>query len=238
MKTKYNILSYFVLIIVIVIIILFGFLFPELKQILTPEFIRVFVLSFGFFAFIIYIILVSLAVPFNIPSTPIILAGGYIFGTISGFVLSLLGMIIGSTLAFYITRIGGKPLLEKLVDSHHISHFMKIFEKRGATAALLSYAVPVFPTDAVSLFLGLTNIRYRLFITLVLFGHIPRILIIILLGSDIHSGFSYRTIIVLIIALIYILIIVFREKIKKIIFNELGIFSKEMKLIESWFGGK
>jgi|TARA_Y100000310_G_scaffold234443_1_gene237393 uncharacterized membrane protein YdjX (TVP38/TMEM64 family) len=214
------------------------FIFPDLQKFASPEFIRFFVLSFGFFAFVAYVLLVTLAVPFNIPSTPVILAGGYIFGTVGGFLLSLLGMIIGSTLAFYITRLGGKPLLKRGVDPHHIKHFDTIFKKRGPTAALISYALPIFPTDAVSLFLGLTNMKYKLFFFLVLLGHIPRLLIIILLGSDLYTGFSMRTLIVLVAAIIFVLITIFREKIMRIFFAELRIFQKEVGIIESWIGLK
>src|SRR3989338_5638058 len=234
MRTKRHVLSYFILITIITFFLGMVFIFPNLQKFASPDFIRMFVLGFGFFAFIAYVLLVTLVVPFNIPSTPVILAGGYIFGTINGFLLSLLGMLIGSTFAFYITRLGGKPLLKRWADPRQIKHFDTIFKKRGPTAALISYAIPIFPTDAVSLFLGLTNLKYKLFFFLVLLGHIPRLLIIILLGSDLYTGFSMRTLIVLVTATIFILIAIFREKIKKIFFAELRVFQKEVGVIGSW----
>jgi len=224
MRTKRHVLSYFILITIITFFLGMVFIFPNLQKFASPDFIRMFVLGFGFFAFIAYVLLVTLVVPFNIP----------IFGTINGFLLSLLGMLIGSTFAFYITRLGGKPLLKRWADPRQIKHFDTIFKKRGPTAALISYAIPIFPTDAVSLFLGLTNLKYKLFFFLVLLGHIPRLLIIILLGSDLYTGFSMRTLIVLVAATIFILIAIFREKIKKIFFAELRIFQKEVGIIESW----
>lgn len=217
------------------IILLFSslpFLFPQLRQLGSTEFIREFVLSFGIFSFIAYILLVILSVPFIIPSTPVILSGGYIFGTPLAMVLSMIGIILGSTLAFYLTRLGGKPLLKKLVDTHHITHFNMVLRKRGSIAAFISYALPIFPSDSVSLLLGLTAIHYSLFLFLVIAGHIPRLLIIISLGADLYQGLTWFTFLSFAVAALFILIAVFREKIKKLFFKELHAFEKEVRLAE------
>lgn len=238
MRTKRNILFYIILILIIGLFLGAVFIFPDLQEFYSPEHLRAFVLSFGFFAFVVYVLILTLVVPFNFPSTPFILAGGYIFGTAGGFLLSLLGMIIGSTFAFYLIRFGGKPFLKKLVSPRHIEQFDAFFKKKGPTVALISYALPIFPTDAVSLFLGLTNMTYKMFFFLVVLGHIPRILIIILLGSDLYTGFSLRTLIVLVAAALFVLIALFREKIKKKLFAELHIFQHVLGTIVSWLGLK
>lgn len=238
MRTKHHLFAYLILLVLIAVFVIAVLVLPELKAFSSPDYLHQFILSFGFLAFLVYIFLVISSVPFIIPSTPVILAGGYIFGLSAGFVLSLIGMVLGSTLAFYLTRLGGRPLLESWADPHHIKHFDKVFKKRGSTAVLISYAIPVFPTDVVSLFLGLTKMKYKLFLTLVILGHIPRLLILILLGSDFYTGFSLRTLVVLAIALGLILIAVFREKIKRVLFKELRAFRQEIGWVEAWFDWK
>lgn len=221
MKTKAHIWGYIVLALVIVIMFSLTFIFPQIRQFGSPEFIREVILGFGGFGFLVFIALVTLAVPLPIPSGPAVLTGGYVFGTLSGFGLSLLGMVLGSTMAFYIARLTGKKLLAKLVDAHHLRHFNKVFKKRGWIAVLISYAIPVFPSDFVSLFLGITKMKYRTFISLVLIGHIPRVLIVSSFGSDLHSGLNIITLITLLIVVALVLIAVYREKIKRLIFKEL-----------------
>ena len=78
--------------------------------------------------------------------------------------------------------------------------------------------------------------RYRTFLLLVIAGHIPRFLIINSLGEDLFSGFSMKTIIVLILTSILILIAVFREPIKRFFFKELKTLKKDIKIIEEDIG--
>lgn len=232
MKTKHRFFGYLALAGIILLFSSLPFLFPQLRQLGSTQFIREFVLSFGIFSFIAYILLVVLSVPFIIPSTPVILSGGYIFGTPLGMVLSMIGIILGSTLAFYLTRLGGKPLLKRLVDAHHIAHFKVISQKRRTTAAFISYALPIFPSDSVSLLLGLTSIHFGLFLFLVIAGHIPRLLIIISFGADLYQGLTWFTFLAFAIAAMFVLIAIFREKMKKVFFKELRAFEKEVKLTE------
>ncbi len=238
MKSRRQIISSIIFFLFLVLVVL-GFLYgPQWIEGHSLEEMRGWVLGFGFLAFAIYILLVTIGVPFNLPTVPLIMLGGFIFGTTAGFFVALIGMIFGSTLAFYITRLTGKPLLEALVSKHHIDHFSKIFKKRGATAVLISYTIPIFPTDTLSLFLGLTKMRYHKFLSLVILGHIPRVLMIILLGADLYSGFTLRTLFVGVIGLVFVLIAIFREKIKRLLFTELRMIKKEVGILESWFGIK
>jgi len=195
--------------------------FTNLKNFTSPEFVRDYLISFGHWGYLMYVVLILLSIPLPIPSTPIILAGGYVYGMIVGTILALIGAIIGGTIAFYLVRFYGKPLLEKLVDKHHIDHFNHIFKKRGSIAALISYAIPLFPSDTINLILGLTRMKYLTFLFLVIIGHIPRYLIVNSLGEDLYAGFTIKTLIMIIAAIIFVLIAAFRERIKKIIFKEL-----------------
>ena len=236
MKSKRQIISSIILFLFLVLLIV-GFVYgPQWMEGHSLEDIRGWVLGFGFLAFAIYILLVTIGVPFNLPTVPLIFLGGFIFGTTVGFFIALIGMILGSTFAFYITRLTGRPLLEALVSKHHINHFSKIFKKRGTTAVLISYTIPVFPTDTLSLFLGLTKMKYHKFLSLVILGRIPRVLMIILLGADLYSGFSIRTLFVALIGTVFVLIAIFRERIKRALFSELRVIKKEVGILESWFG--
>ena len=232
MKQKHRHYGYIVLILLIVAIILASIYFPNLKELTSPTSVRTFLLQFGILSSLAFVVILLLAVPLPIPSTPIILAGGYVYGTIVGSVLALIAVLIGSSISFWLVRKYGQPLLKKLVDHHHIEHFNHIFKKRGWIVAFISYVVPIFPSDGISALLGFTKMRYRTFLLLVIAGHIPRFLIINSLGEDLFSGFSMKTIIVLILTSILILIAVFREPIKRFFFKELKTLKKDIKIVE------
>lgn len=224
MKTKVHIWSYVVLALIFGLLFSLTFIFPQIRQFGSPEFVRDFILAFGSFGFLVYFALTTLAVPLPIPSSAVILGGGYVFGTLQGFGLSLFGMVAGSTIAFYITRFWGTKLLAKLVDAHHLQHFDKVFKKRGPVAVLISYSLPIFPSDFLSLFLGATKMKYHTFISLVLIGHIPRVLLVTSFGADLQSGLNLMTLLVLLAIVALVLIVAFREKIKKLFFRELRAF--------------
>ncbi|NQV90887.1 TVP38/TMEM64 family protein [Candidatus Woesearchaeota archaeon] len=218
----------------LVVMLIFGYLnyFFDLKQFADPIFVRDFLLSFGVWSYLVYMVMLLATIPLPIPSTPVVLAGGYVFGTIVGTILSLIAGAMGSSIAFLLTRKYGRPMLERLVDKHHIIQFNHIFKKRGTSAAFVSYTIPTFPSDAISLMLGLTKMSFHTFLLLYFFAHIPRYLILNSIGSDLFHGFSATTFVVLILALGLILVALFRERLKKVFFKELHEVEKEVKKLE------
>lgn len=221
MKTRHHLIGYAVLGPIIAAFIVLSFTFPSLRQFASVDYVRTFVLGFGILGFAVYMALVALSVPLPVPSTALVIVGGVIFGTPIGFILALISMLIGSSISFAMGRFGGRRLVEKLVDLHHLAHFGFVLEKRGLAAALISYTIPIFPSDAVSFIIGLTKISYRQFIMVASLGHIPRVLIIILLGADIAGGVTLKTLWVLLAAAAFVLVVLFRVRIEKFVFFEL-----------------
>ena len=54
-------------------------------------------------------------VVFFIPGEFIQIAGGYIFGTFLGGIISLMGITLGSIIVYFISNKYGKPFVEKLI---------------------------------------------------------------------------------------------------------------------------
>ncbi len=232
MKRKHRLLGYVIALALAAIILLLPYLFPAFKNLSSPTYLRELLISVGPFGYFVFIGLLLLTIPLPIPSTPVVLAGGYVYGTIFGSLLALTAGVIGGSAAFLLIRKFGRPLLERLVDAHHITHFNHIFKKRGTAAAFISFAIPLFPSDGVCLILGLTKMKFRTFLLLFVLAHIPRYLIINSLGSDLYSGFSPKTIAVLMGGAIFILVALFREKLKKAFFKELKELEDEAKTAE------
>jgi len=231
MKQKHR--HYGAIVFVIVLIVAFFLLrYLNLDQFTDPEYLRMLLIDAGYWGYFLLVGLLLVAIPLPIPSTPIVLAGGYVYGPIIGTLLALIAVFLGGSIAFYTTRIFGRPVLESLVDEHHITHFNHIFKKRGVTAAFISYALPLFPSDIVHLMLGLTRISYKHFLALNLAGHIPRYLILNSLGGDFFSGFTLSSLWTILGAGIFILIAVFREPLKRLFFKELRALNHEVHWLE------
>lgn len=228
MKTKHRIKGYIILAVIAVIATIAAFYFPTFKQYFSPTFLREYLLHLGFWGYFMLFFMIIISVPLPTPSTPFILAGGYVYGTIVGASLALIAGALGGTILFFLARTYGRSLVEKMVDKHHLVHFNHVFKKRGEAVALLSFAIPVFPNDAVTVLLGLTKMKYRTFILLILIGHIPRYLLVTSFGNDLFTGFTLQTGLILAIGVAFISIALFREKIKKFLFKELKTLEKDV----------
>ncbi|MBI4980894.1 VTT domain-containing protein [Candidatus Woesearchaeota archaeon] len=167
-----------------------------------------------------------------IPSTPIVFAGGYVYGTLVGSILAVIATVIGAAISFYLVRKFGEPLLELLMNKRHLEHFNHLFKKRGVSIALISYIVPVFPSDIVGLLMGLTKIRFHTFLAVAIVGNIPRCFVLNALGSDVYTGFTVKTFLLLVLVLIFAVMAIFREKLKRLMFRELRELEHEAVAVE------
>lgn len=228
MKQKHRLISYLILGFILLVLAVFAYFYwPSLKQFTSPSYIREYLFGLGIWGYLMFAFLLFLSVPLPIPSMPVAVLGGYLYGAFWGTILGLIAMILGSIVSFYLVRIYGLPLLEKLVDKHHIVHFSRVLQKRGNVGILISYAIPIFPEDALSLILGLTNIKFLTFLVLVIFGNIPRFILLNSLGDDLSVGLSWRTAFVFLLAIVFLLIAIFRKPIKRLLFKEIRSLEKE-----------
>jgi uncharacterized membrane protein YdjX (TVP38/TMEM64 family) len=247
MKQKHRFVSYVVFIGIILVLGLLAFVFPQFKSYLSPQYLKEVLQGTGVWGYFILVGLMLIAVPLPTPSTPVILAGSYIYGVTIGTILAVIGKALGGTIAFFLVRRYGKPLLEKMIDKHHLDHLNHIFKKRGKWAALISFAIPVFPSDVMSSFLGLTNLGYFTYLFFVVVGHIPRYYIINKFAFELTLGISPTLIVVVVLGLALLLVAIFRERVKRIVFKEIKDIEKsvsriervvieDVKLIEQGFG--
>ncbi len=124
--------------------------------------------------------------------------GGYLFGTISGFVYSSIGLTIGSGVNFALARILGRRYVKKWVPARYLSRFDALTKRQGALAFFLFFVVPGFPKDYVCIFLGLTNLSAKVFIIMAGIGRMPGTLMLSLQGAQVFHK-DYTTLILLIV---------------------------------------
>jgi uncharacterized membrane protein YdjX (TVP38/TMEM64 family) len=123
--------------------------------------------------------------------------GGYLFGTIPGFIYSSIGLTAGSLINFTLARIVGRRYVAKWVPSHHLGKFDSLARRQGVIVFFLLFIVPGFPKDYLCIFLGLTILSARVFILMAGIGRMPGTLMLSLQGAQVFQK-DYVTLILLI----------------------------------------
>ena len=165
----------------------------------NPEQVRIFLRNWGTMgaplAFVgIQILQVVLA---PIPGEASGFVGGYIFGTVPGFVYSSIGLTAGSLINFFLARVLGRRYVRKWIPSRYLSRFDAIAKHQGVLLFFLFFVVPGFPKDYLCIFLGLTNLPVKVFILMAAIGRMPGTLMLSLQGANVFEK-NYATLILLI----------------------------------------
>jgi len=233
-KTKHKLRGYIALGILLIALAASTYFIPGFEKLTSPEYIRDLLIALGNWGYLLFVILLIISILSPVPATPIILAGGYVYGLITGSLLAVVSIIIGGSILFLLVKKIGEPLLRMFVDEHHIKHFRHILKKRGKVAALISFVIPLFPSTSIMLVVGLTGVSYITFVTLVILGHLPRFLIINSFGADLHTGLTIKTLIVASLGVTLILVAAFRVPLRKLLFKELRELKNEAIVVEEF----
>ncbi len=139
--------------------------------------------------------------------------GGFLFGALPGFIYASVGLTLGSSLAFLVSRKLGARVIEKLFRTESMARFHALFEKNGALVAFLLFLFPGAPKDYLCYLLGLSRLPFKVFLVLVAVGRMPATLLLSLQGAQVYQGHYWTFIILLGITLVVGgFLILFREK--------------------------
>jgi len=140
--------------------------------------------SYGAYAPLAYILLQIIQVIIApIPGGAIEFLGGVLFGVKAGFIYSMIGLLIGSWIAFNLARIFEKIAVEKFVSEQTRKKFDYLVEHEGVILSFILFLLPGFPKDALCYILGLTPMHLGIFLIISTIGRIPGTLIATLQGA-------------------------------------------------------
>lgn len=126
-----------------------------------------------------------------IPSAPVALASGALFGHTWGTIYVLIGAEIGAMAAFVIARLVGYELLKKWFGEKLNSGIFKS-QKNLTLIVLFSRMVPFISFDIISYLAGLSPISFWRFSMATLLGIIPISFLLAHFGSELGSADSSR----------------------------------------------
>jgi uncharacterized membrane protein YdjX (TVP38/TMEM64 family) len=153
--------------------------------------------SFGVYSPLLFIFLQILQVIVApIPGEAIEFLGGYLFGLKAGLLYSMIGVVLGSWLAFSLARIFEKRVVEKFVSPELRKKFDYLIGHEGVMLSFILFLIPGFPKDTLCYILGLTPMSLGIFLTISTIGRIPGTLIATLQGAKAFEQ-QYKTLLIL-----------------------------------------
>lgn len=133
------------------------------------------------------ILLMAFAIVFNpIPSAPIALAAGAVFGHGWGTLYIVLGAQLGAMIAFGIARFAGYELIRKWFGDK-IETGMWGNQNRLTALVFVSRLLPFISFDLISYGAGLSPIRFWRFAAATLFGLIPMSFLLAHFGAELKT---------------------------------------------------
>ncbi len=102
------------------------------------------------------------SVSITIPSTPIFILAGAIYGAKLATIYCLIGVFIGASFAFWVARIFRKPIINLLGE--HAQVLERFQQKYVMIVLFITRVVPIFSFEVMSYAAGLTSISYWQFL--------------------------------------------------------------------------
>ena len=129
-----------------------------------------FMMSFGPAAPLIIISIIVLEVVVApIPGFLPALTAGFVFGSIQGAIYTYLGNIIGSLIVFFLVRKFGRPAAARLFKEDRLEKYSRAVA-RHENLLLAFYFIPLIPLDILTAAFGLSGVRAKKFISVILLG--------------------------------------------------------------------
>lgn len=122
------------------------------------------ILAWGFWSYLIFVILQFLQVTFlPLPASLTTLAGVIIFGPFYTFLLSTLSIILGSIFAFFLGKFFGIKLLNWIFGKEKTESFQRKL-KKGNILFFFMMLFPFFPDDLLCMMAGTIDMNFKYFL--------------------------------------------------------------------------
>ena len=153
-----------------------------------------------------------------LPGQPIQFAASYMFGVGVGFLLSVIGAVIGTTISFCLAKVLGSEAMHLFFGEEKVKEYQRRLNSgKGLLIAFLIYLIPGVPKDLVSYAAGISEMRFRPFLLAATIGRSPAMLGSLLVGHF-YGKQNYTAIIILTVIIALLLLVCFIKRDKLIAF--------------------
>ncbi|MBQ8296116.1 MAG: TVP38/TMEM64 family protein [Clostridia bacterium] len=138
-----------------------------------PESLQTYLENAGAWMPVVYMILQFLqVVVLPIPSVVSTVVGVALFGALRATVYSLIGIVIGSLLAFFIGRKIGYKAVAWMVGEDSLRKWQKKLKGKDNLILTIMFILPLFPDDVLCFLAGLSSMSTRYFVIMILIARV------------------------------------------------------------------
>ena len=137
----------------------------------------------------LYVIGFSIVAALGIPLTPLVLLSGAMFGFLEGAVVAWVGLILGTSGAYWIARLIGGASVTRLLEGHQ-DIVTRLDGRRGFLTLLLLRAIPLIPSLLLDYAAGTARMDYIAYVGATMLGSLTSTLIFVFLASHVVTGLT------------------------------------------------
>ena len=183
----------------ILAIVLICYCIPSVREVMGEIFamfasgdftvVKEFVASYGAYAVLVsFLLMIFQSVAAPLPAFLITFANANLFGWWQGAILSWTSAMAGAAVCFFIARILGRDVAEKLTSKAGMEQIDGFFEKYGKNTILICRLLPFVSFDIVSYAAGLTSMSFWAFFAATGIGQLPATIIYSYVGGMLTGG--------------------------------------------------
>lgn len=137
----------------------------------------------------LYVIGFAIVAALGIPLTPLVLLAGALFGLFEGVVVAWVGLLLGTSGAYWIARlIGGASVTRLLAGREDV--VAKLHGRRGFLTLLRLRAIPLIPSLLLDYAAGTARMDYVAYVAATGIGSFTSTVIFVFLASHVATGLT------------------------------------------------
>ena len=137
----------------------------------------------------LYIVGFAIMAALGIPLTPLVLLAGALFGFFEGAVVAWVGLVLGTSGAYWIARLIGGASVTRVLAGHE-DIIAKLRGRRGFLALLRLRAIPLIPSLLLDYAAGAARMDYVAYVLATMLGSFTSTTIFVFLASHVSTGLT------------------------------------------------
>ncbi len=152
----------------------------------NPQVLQRWLTSVGIWAPLIYILVYTIGTLLMLPSTPLNLSGGAVFGVVWGTVWTTVGAIVAAVISFWFSRTIGRNYVHRKF-AQRWARIDREISVGGIYYVIAVRLLPLLPYGLVNFGAGLTSIRFRDYLWGTIIGTAPGLVPFVMMGSGLTA---------------------------------------------------
>ena len=169
---------------------------------------KAFLLQYKAASILVFILLQIVQIVVAIlPGQVLQFVAGYVYGFGFGIFWSMVGIMLGTIITFYLAKLLGKDAMHIIFGEERITKFVNILNsKKAYTVIFVIFLIPGIPKDLISYAAGISEIGIKPLLVLSLVGRFPALVATIAMSRLLYNG-SYIALGIFIFAIIVLFIL-------------------------------